>query len=66
MLGIEATKKNVRLMEVLYVCQTYTWFPISAIPDSGGDSGDFVFVCPVNAWADSFSNYIAMCHDTLN
>ena len=40
--------------------------PISAIPNLEGDLGDFVFVCPVNAWADSFSDYIAMCDGTLN
>ena len=37
--------------------------PISAIPNLGGDRGDFIFVRPVNTWADCFSDYIAMCHD---
>lgn len=40
--------------------------PISAIPNLGGGSGDFIFVRPVNTWADSFTDYIAMCHDTLD
>jgi hypothetical protein len=40
--------------------------PISAIPNIGGDSGDFIFACPVNTWSDCFSDYIAMCHGSLD
>lgn len=40
--------------------------PISAIPNLGGEPGDFIFVRPVNTWADSFSDYTAMCHNNLN
>ena len=40
--------------------------PISAIPNLGGVPGDFIFVRPVNTWADTFSDYIAMCHGTLD
>jgi hypothetical protein len=36
--------------------------PISAIPNIGGDPGDFIFVRPVNTWSDCFSDYITMCH----
>jgi hypothetical protein len=40
--------------------------PISAIPNIGGDPGDFIFVRPVHTWADCFSDYIAMCHGSLD
>jgi hypothetical protein len=40
--------------------------PISAIPNIGGDPGDFIFVRPVNTWSDCFSDYIAMCHGSLD
>jgi hypothetical protein len=40
--------------------------PISAIPNLGGDPGYFVFVRPVNTWSDCFSDYIAMCHGSLD
>jgi hypothetical protein len=40
--------------------------PISAIPNLGGDPGEFVFVSPVNTWSDCFSDYIAMCHGSLD
>jgi hypothetical protein len=40
--------------------------PISAIPNIGGDPGDFVFVRPVNTWSDCFSDFIAMCHGSLD
>jgi hypothetical protein len=40
--------------------------PISAIPNIGGDPGDFIFVRPVNTWSDNFSDYIAMCHGSLD
>jgi hypothetical protein len=40
--------------------------PISAIPNIGGDPGDFIFVRPVNSWSDCFSDYIAMCHGSLD
>jgi hypothetical protein len=41
--------------------------PILAIPNLGGDPGDFVFVRPVNTyWSDCFSDYIAMCHGSLD
>jgi hypothetical protein len=39
--------------------------PISAIPNIGGDPGDFIFVRPVDTWSDCFSDYIAMCHGSL-
>jgi hypothetical protein len=39
---------------------------ISAIPNIGGDPGDFIFVRPVNTWSDCFSDYIAMCHGSLD
>jgi hypothetical protein len=38
--------------------------PISAIPNLGGELGNFIFVCPVNTWADSFSDYTALCYET--
>jgi hypothetical protein len=40
--------------------------PISVIPNIGGDPGDFIFVRPVNTWSDCFSDYIAMCHGSLD
>ncbi len=40
--------------------------PISAIPNLGGDPGDFIFVRPVNTWLDCFSDYIAMCPGSLD
>jgi hypothetical protein len=40
--------------------------PISAIPNIGGDPSDFIFVCPLNTWSDCFSDYIAMCHGSLD
>jgi hypothetical protein len=40
--------------------------PISAIPNIGGDPGNFIFVRPVNTWSDCFSDYIAMCHGSLD
>jgi hypothetical protein len=39
---------------------------ISAIPNIGGDPGDFIFMRPVNSWSDCFSDYIAMCHGSLD
>jgi hypothetical protein len=40
--------------------------PISTIPHINGDPGDFIFVRPVNTWSDCFSDYIAMCHGSLD
>jgi hypothetical protein len=40
--------------------------PISAIPNIGGDPRDFIFVRPLNTWSDCFSDYIAMCHGSLD
>ncbi len=40
--------------------------PISAIPNIGGDPGDFIFIWPLNTWSDCFSDYIAMCHGSLD
>jgi hypothetical protein len=40
--------------------------PISAIPNIGGDPGDFIFARPVNTCSDCFSDYIAMCHGSLD
>jgi hypothetical protein len=40
--------------------------PISAIPNIGGNPGNFIFVRPVNTWSDCFSDYIAMCHGSLD
>jgi hypothetical protein len=40
--------------------------PKSAIPILGGDPGDFVFLRPVNTWSDCFSDYIAICHGSLD
>jgi hypothetical protein len=41
--------------------------PISAIPNIGGDPSDFIFVRPItNTWLDCFSDYIAMCHGSLD
>jgi hypothetical protein len=40
--------------------------PISTIPHIDGDPGDFIFVRPVNTWSDCFSDYIAMCHGSLD
>ena len=37
--------------------------PISAIPNLGGEPGDFLFVRPVDGWADAFTNYIDMYHE---
>ncbi len=40
--------------------------PISAIPNIGGDPGDFIFVRSVHTWADCFLDFIAMCHGSLD
>jgi hypothetical protein len=40
--------------------------PISAIPNIGGDPGDFIFVRLFNTWSDCFSDNIAMCHGSLD
>jgi hypothetical protein len=34
--------------------------PISAIPNIGGNPGDFIFVWPLNTWSECFSDYITM------
>ena len=39
--------------------------PTSAIPNMGGNPGDFIFIWPVNTWSDCFLDYIAMCHGCL-
>ena len=35
--------------------------PIAAIPNIGGDPGDFVFIRPTNMWPEAFRNYIQIC-----
>ncbi len=37
--------------------------PISALPDIGGEVGDFIFVRPADTWSYCFSDFIDMCHD---
>jgi len=36
--------------------------PIAAIPNVGGQAGDFLFVRPTNEWAEGFRDYISICH----
>ncbi len=57
----QRNKPNIYLVSVDAIYE-----PISAIPDLGGDAGDFVFIRPSDSWAYCFTDYMDMCHDDLD
>ena len=57
----QQNKPNIYLVPVDSIYE-----PISAIPDLGGNAGDFLFIRPSDSWACCFTDYIDMCHGDLD